>query len=107
MLPLELAHYDTWALRLETALQAAYPRTLWFVLHPDEGEHVGLWCVRLPWDGAPLTAFRLIAVKAGTRCFTWEDVPFTLVVDEEAFPMVVVALGRELERRLAAIMEER
>ena len=33
------------------------------------------------------------------------DGPFTLVVDEEAFDLVVVALGREIEWRLVAEIE--
>ncbi len=106
MIPIERAHYNVWAERLESELQAAYPRVLWLVLQHDELTGGDPWRMDIPRDGAPLPLFRLMAVKLGTGRFLWEDVPFTLVVDEESFVLVVARLGRELERRLAAMVGE-
>lgn len=99
MLPIEQAHYTAWAQRLEGGLALAYPRTLWLVLDPDDA----IWLPVRIEDKQP---FHLVAMtRDGGRCVRG-NVPFTLVVDEETFPLVVVALGRELERRLAAMVEE-
>ncbi len=106
MLPIELAHYNVWAQRLEVALRATYPHTFWVVLQHAEHAVGDPWHLDIPWDGGLLPLFRLIAVKVSTGRSICEDVPFTLVVDEEAFALVVVALGRELERRLEAMVGE-
>lgn len=106
MLPIELAHYNRWAERLEAALQAACPRTFWWVLQHGELGEGDPWHLGLPWDGGLLPEFRLIAVKMVSGRHLCEDVPFTLVVDEDAFALVVVVLGRELERRLSTLIEE-
>jgi hypothetical protein len=106
MLPIELSHYNVWADRLEAALEVAYPNTMWLVLQHDELDDGDPLSIGLPWDGGLLPAFRLMAVKVGTGRYLYQDVPYTLVVDEEAFALAVVALGRELERRLAAMVEE-
>ncbi len=99
MLPIELTHYTVWAERLEAALDAAYPRTLWVV--PDAVEVLGL-----PITHDAARYFCVVAMtQDGSRQVT-AQVPFPLVVDEEAFPLVVVALGREIERRLAATVKE-
>ena len=75
------------------------------VLHHAEREEDASWRFGLPWDGGRLPVFWLIAVRVCSGVHIWEDVPFTLVVDEEAFALVV-ALGQELERRLAEMVEE-
>ena len=106
MVPLEMAHYNVWAERFEAALQVACPRTFWMVLQHVERGDGGPWCFDLPWDGDLVLAFRLIAVTLGSGRYIWKDVPFSLVVDEEAFALVVVALGWELERRLAVLVGE-
>ncbi len=99
MVHIEHVHYTAWAERLEAALKLIYPRTLWLVQHQDE-------VIRLPPAPEVLRWFRVIAMtQDGGRSVT-ADVPFTLVVDEEAFALVVVALGWELERRLAAMVGE-
>ncbi len=103
MTHVEQAHYNVWAERLESELHVAYPCTFWMVLRHAEHQIGDPWRIDIPWDGGPLPRFRLIAVKLGTGRSICEDVPFTLVVDEEAFTLVVQALGRDLEWRLAVI----
>ena len=99
MLPIELAHYTAWAQRLGAGLEVACPRTLWLVLDQDD-------ICSLPPEGGVPRQFRVIGMtQDGTR-YICQDVPFALVVDEESFALVVVALGQELERRLAARIEE-
>jgi len=95
MLPIELAHYSAWAQRLGAGLEAAYPHTLWLVLDQDD-----ISC--LPPEGGVPRQFRVMGMTQDGSRHTCQDVPFTLVADEEAFALVVVALGQELERRLAA-----
>ncbi len=99
MIPIELTHYAAWAERLEAALALAYPRTLWLVLRQDERISMTLH-PDFPRD------FQVVAVPPGTRRHASVDIPFAVVVDEEAFALVVVTLGAELERRLAAMVEE-
>lgn len=101
MLPIEETCYNAWAARLENALQAAHSCTLWLVLRHDELEHAYM-LHRDPLCDDRIPVFRLVAVKMGTQEHIFEDVPFMLVVDEEAFTSVV-ELGRELERRLACL----
>lgn len=101
MIPIELTHYSAWAQRLKAALDAAYPRTLWLVQDPAD-------IIRLPVEHDRLDRFYLVAMtEDGSRQIT-ANVPFTLVVvvDEEAFALMVFALGRELERRLKAMVGE-
>jgi len=105
MFPIEETFYNAWAGRLEDALQAAHSRTLWLVLRHDELEHVHLLHRDPLWDDDRIPVFRLVAVKMGTQERICEDVPFTLVVDEDAFPLVV-ELGRKLEQQLAATVGE-
>ena len=106
MIPIELAHYDVWAKRLEAELQAVYPRTFWMVLKHAEHQVGDPWRVELPWDDGPLPRFRLIALKLGSGRHISEDVPFTVVVDEGMFPFVVLSLGEVMEQRLAAMVGE-
>ncbi len=97
MIPIERAHYRAWAQRLEVELVLAYPRTLWWVLHEDER-----MIMTLEVDSPQ--GFQVVAVPPGTRRHISVDVPFSLIVDEESFPVVVEVLGRELERRLKAMV---
>ena len=48
--------------------------------------------------------FLVMAMAQNGRQHVMANVPFTLIVDEEAFPLVVVALGLGLERRLSMIV---
>ena len=106
MIPIELAHYNLWARRLEAELQTAYPCTFWIVLQHAEHQVGDPWRVGLPWDGGLLPEFRLIALKIGSGQHICEDVPFTVVVDEGVFPFVVLSLGEMMEQRLAAMVGE-
>ncbi len=99
MLPIEQAHYNACADRVEATLALAYPRTLWLVLNQDE-------IIQLPQERDVLRRFRVIAMTQDGGRYVNADVPFSLVVDEEVFALVVSELGRELERRLAALVEE-
>lgn len=106
MIPIELAHYNVWAARLEAELQATYPRTFWMVLKHAEHQVGDPWRVGLPWDSGLLPEFRLIAVKMGSGRHISEDVPFAVVVDEHMFPFVVLSLGEVMEQRLEAMVGE-
>lgn len=99
MISIERAHYNAWAHRLEASLAHAYPRTVWVVPSHDRVAAL-LGRVDTPFG------FRIIGGRPGSSRRVSVNVPFTLVVDEEVFSLVVVALGRELERRLAALVEE-
>ncbi len=99
MLPIEIANYNAWAERLEATLEVVYPSTLWLVADLDNS-------IELPVEENRLRRFCLIAMTLDGGRYVSADVPFTLVVDEETFPLVVGALGRELERRLAAMVRE-
>jgi len=98
MLPIERAHYNAWADRVEAALALAYPNTLWLVLSQDD-------IIRLPKEHDVLRRFRVIAMTADGGREVGVNVPFMLIVDEELFALFIVALGREVERRLAAMVE--
>ncbi|HSH80767.1 MAG TPA: hypothetical protein VLA19_19740 [Herpetosiphonaceae bacterium] len=95
MLPIEIANYNAWAERLEAALEVVYPSTVWLVADLDDS-------IELPVEENRRSRFCLIAMTQDGGRYVSADVPFPLVVDEETFPLVVVALGREIERRLAA-----
>lgn len=99
MLPIEAVHYAAWAERLGAGLEAAYPRTLWLVLDQTAINRLA------PEEQVP-RQFRVVAMTQDGSRQVFQEFPFTLVVDEEAFALVVVALGREVERRLAAMVGE-
>ena len=99
MLPIERAHYAAWGERLAAALGVAYPRTLWLVPDLDA-------VLTLPRVVDSPRQFQIVAMSQDGGRQVTTAVPLAVVVDEEAFALVVFALGRELERRLAALVQD-
>ncbi len=97
--PMEIAHYNQWAWRLEVSLLALFPRILWKIsrLHELAGipHPVGI----PPW-------YRIVATTRGGRRSVVVSVKVAPLVNEAISPRLLIALGRELEHRLATTLEE-
>jgi len=97
--PMEITHYNEWAWRLEVNLLAMFPRTHWKIarLHELAGipRPVGI----PPW-------YRIVATTRDGRRSVVASVKVAPLVNEATSPRLLIGLGRELEHRLTAMLEE-
>lgn len=94
MLPIQRAHYDAWVRRIEDELCERYPRPHWVVVPLED-------LIRLPGPEPVPPWFQIVACTSDGRRCIMARLPFEPAVDESLFERVMVAFGREMERRLA------
>lgn len=99
ILPIEVAHYNQWAWRLEVELAALFPRTRWHV--PRLHERTGL-----PRPAGIPPWYRIVARTPNGTPSVVALVKVTPLVNEATNTRLLIALGRELEQLLKTLREE-
>lgn len=99
ILPIEVAHYNHWAWRLEVGLATAFPGTRWRI--PRLHELAGL-----PRPAGIPPWFRVVATAQDGKRAVIVFVKSRRLVHEAVSTRLLVALGWELEQRLQAMIEE-
>ncbi len=99
LLPIEIAHYNQWAWRLEGDLAAMFPRTYWRVARLHELAWIPRPAGIPPW-------YRIVARTQDGRWTITATVKVARLVHEGISPQLLISLGQHMEQLLKTMLEE-
>ena len=99
LLPIEIAHYNHWAWRLEGDLAALFPRTRWRIAQLHELEGIPRPAGIPPW-------YRIIARTQDGKTFVAATVMVARLVNEGISPRLLISLGQHMEQPLKTMRAE-
>ena len=99
ILPIEIAHYNQWAWRLEGDLAAMFPRTRWRIARVHELAGIPRPAGISPW-------YRIVARTPDGRWAIAATVKVARLVHEGISPRLLISLGQHMEQLLRTMREE-